>query len=135
MECFQCGECCRTLFNHMLITREETALISKQTDVKLRVEEVRKNRFLVKHNGPCPFLKNNQCSIYPIRPCQCRLYHCGRLKPTDRRLEGIVDIRFLMLQNPEYKRFKEAMDKEAVDWGNRHGWNWRKMNGDNMVFP
>jgi hypothetical protein len=41
-----------------------------------------------------------------------------------------------MLENPEYRAFKEKMDAEAIEWGNAHGWNWRKIAvGDHMVLP
>ena len=133
--CFQCGECCKTLFKGMIVTKEEIQLIQKLAGVKLNYQQVRTNRFQL--FGNCPFfLEDTQlCSIYEIRPCQCRLYHCGRLKPSDKKLETIPEIRQLMLSNPEYKRFKEKMDKEATEWGNKHGWNWRKINADNMVSP
>ena len=109
----------------MTVTGEELQLIEQKTGVRLNASEVRRNRFMLKEQ--CPFLKDNCCTIYAVRPCQCRLYHCGRLKLTEKRLETLAEIRELMLNNVEYYAFKEEIDGEAVAWGNAHGWNWRKI--------
>jgi len=111
----------------MVVTSEEIRLIEEATGIKLQYEKIRENRFKLL-GETCPFLDdNNQCTIYEIRPCQCRLFHCGRLSPTDKKLDSIGEIRSLILANPEYREFKERMDAEGVAWGNHHGWNWRKM--------
>lgn len=148
MKCFRCGDCCKI---HYILTEEELDLLPLTLDVI----QIGKNRFKTIDNI-CPFLsssslfslsqdsgsyKNNQptkevdnrratnyCSIYNIRPCQCRLFHCGRINITDKKLDKILDIRELILNNPEYRKFKEDMDEEAIKWGNAHGWNWKKLN-------
>jgi Fe-S-cluster containining protein len=126
IECFKCGECCRRLFSTLIVTREELDLIEEKTGIRLPVKkEVRTNRFSLAGEA-CPFLKNNQCSIHAFRPCMCRMWHCGRLKAEDKPLEYISEIKRLMVENPEYRLFKEKMENEAVEWGNKHGWNWRK---------
>jgi Fe-S-cluster containining protein len=109
----------------MRVTSEEVDLIESTTGIRLDKIPDKNGRFLLV--GSCPFLKNNHCSIYKIRPCQCRIYHCGRLKPTDKRLESLTEVRELMAKNPEYAKARRIMEDEGVEWGNRHGWNWTKL--------
>lgn len=149
MKCFRCGDCCKIHFNDMKLTQEELDLLP----ITLDVIQVDKNRFKVKGNI-CPFLSfsssspsfnndnmnsgssdihqsiNSHCSIYDIRPCQCRLFHCGRIKPTDKKLTTILEIQYLMSKDTNYREFKEKMDKDAIEWGNDHGWNWKKARVD-----
>ena len=75
---------------------------------------------------PCVFLDGNKCSVHDIRPCMCRMWHCGRINPEDKKLKWISDIQGLMAVNPEYEEFKTDMEDKAVEWGNAHGWNWRR---------
>lgn len=120
--CFRCGQCCRE--QRFMFTQEEAKLIENTTAIKLSGEEIRPNRF--KMETSCPFLVNNLCSIYEIRPCQCRIYHCGRLQPNGEKIEWISQIQALISNNPEYRRYKERIEKEGIERGNKHGWNWRR---------
>lgn len=115
----------------MTLTQEELDILPQKLDTK----NVCKNR-LKALGQVCPFYKDGGCSVYSVRPCQCRLFHCGRMSPGDRKLESIPDIRELMLKNPEYMEFKTRMDEEAIRWGNEHGWNWRNkvVNGNKVVL-
>lgn len=112
----------------MMVTHQELMLIKERTGKTFPTKLVRKNRYLLLPEAGCPFLnQKNECAVYDIRPCQCRLYHCGRLKPTDKRLETINQIRELMAKNPEYDAYKRKEEAEAMEWGNAHGWEWRKI--------
>ncbi len=109
----------------MILSSEEVRLLQKKTEVLIVVEKIRQNRFRVR-NERCPFYEGTGCEVYEVRPCQCRLYHCGRREKEDPRIESIMGIREFMLKDPEYFAFKEKMDAEAIAWGNDHGWNWKK---------
>ncbi len=122
ISCFKCGECCRK--EQILLTNKELELIKTITGHSFEVEKAQNNKYLSKNS--CPFLKENFCSIYEIRPCQCRLYHCGRVNESDFPLKFLSNIKELMSVNSEYKIFREEMEKEAIEWGNKHGWNWKK---------
>lgn len=127
--CFRCGECCRKLFPTLRVTSEEAKLLESETGIKLPLQKVKENRFTILLNV-CPFQKDKLCSVHKIRPTQCRLFHCGKLSLQDKPLEWLSAIQRLMKDSPEYFKFKEQMEKEAVEWGNAHGWNWRKINGN-----
>ncbi|WP_305842238.1 YkgJ family cysteine cluster protein [Photobacterium leiognathi] len=62
-----CGNCCKI---NVSVTRLEAKLISEYTG-----KELNKSVLLVKtnyHGSSCPFLINNKCSVYSVRPFVCR---------------------------------------------------------------
>jgi len=80
--CKGCGNCCRGMYvsikDHEVITiaerlgMKENELIQKY---KLK-QETTPNGFLkfIMDAFPCPFLKDNKCTIYDIRPIVCQSY-------------------------------------------------------------
>jgi len=76
--CKKCGECCRR--NSFPVSREEIRRIASHLNKPHRI--VRKEYFSTSPrwpgepclNSPCPFLRDNQCSIYPVRPSACLLF-------------------------------------------------------------
>ena len=119
IECFQCGECCHTL-ESVKITREEFEIL-KQFD-EPNVIPIENDRFSLLL--PCQYQKDGKCTVWNVRPCMCRMWHCGRLKESDPMLMWMSEIQRLIGTNPDYAKFKIKMEDEAVGWGNAHGWNW-----------
>jgi Fe-S-cluster containining protein len=82
-ECNGCGLCCgdtKTKTRRILMIASEANTISAQTNLPIEkfaqtadkapyVYEMKKPT-----DGKCFFLKNNQCTIYTIRPLICRFY-------------------------------------------------------------
>jgi Fe-S-cluster containining protein len=123
--CQLCSECCKEQYSNLVLTQQELNLLP----IALNVISVGKNRFKAK-GEVCPFLRDDLCSVYEIRPCQCRLFHCGKMDLTDKKIDTINGIREKMLANPEYMEYKTNMDASAIEWGNAHGWDWKKVNGN-----
>ncbi len=83
-ECTKCGVCCGDTTQktrHVLLLETETNAISTETHLPKQVfttsivdktpycYEIKKNS-----EGKCHFLKDNQCTIYTLRPLICRFY-------------------------------------------------------------
>ena len=65
-----CNNCC---FYKVSISELEAQLIENKTGYK-RSESIN-NLFITDYHGsPCPFLKNEACSIYDVRPFVCRRF-------------------------------------------------------------
>lgn len=81
-KCTGCGKCCTGAPGAVWISDEEVEQISAH--LKISVEEfllhytrlIDGKRSLIDEppSYDCVFLKNNQCSIYSVRPLQCRTY-------------------------------------------------------------
>lgn len=82
-ECRQCGRCCGGEPGAIWVTAEETKRIAEFLELS---ETAFRKRYLTRNMGrssirelenyDCTFLKRNAaaCSIYEVRPLQCRLF-------------------------------------------------------------
>ncbi len=83
--CRQCGKCCRILSKIVFdpvekkIYMENIEEISKHVSMDELIEELSR-KIDAKHpvKLPCPFLKDDRCSIHPIRPKSCRVFPLGK---------------------------------------------------------
>jgi Fe-S-cluster containining protein len=77
-ECHRCGRCCRlpplVVLSGKDINRMATHLkLSRKVFIREYTRRVDEFRYL-KTTTPCIFLEGNDCSIYEVRPMQCRGY-------------------------------------------------------------
>jgi Fe-S-cluster containining protein len=77
--CEKCGRCCR-MQNPINVSKYELERIGKYLHIPYKKLK-KKLKLIPKGDGtfdlignPCPFLKGNLCSIYPVRPAVCRFY-------------------------------------------------------------
>lgn len=100
--CQKCGQCCTTqkiplnlldIFNistHLNITPERFV----QKYLKLTDQQGEKT-YIINQN-PCPFLKDNLCSIHKVKPTACKITPCPK--------------------NPEYKKIKETYGTTTLNF-------------------
>ena len=79
-ECTQCGRCCTGAPGYVWVTRAEVAELAKFLNVTLEkfaqrfVRKVgRRYSLIEKANNDCVFYDGG-CTVYPVRPRQCRTY-------------------------------------------------------------
>ena len=75
-ECTQCGNCCTGAPGQVRVTEDEISRIADY--LKINIEEMKKTcvrdkKLIEKANGDCIFYDKG-CSIYSVRPTQCRTY-------------------------------------------------------------
>lgn len=82
-DCTGCGKCCLGSPGYVWVSVEEIEAIAKHLSMTIEdfskkyVRKIGKKFSLIElpgQNYSCVFLKNNQCSIYSVRPKQCRTY-------------------------------------------------------------
>jgi len=83
-ECSKCGLCCgdtKQKIRHILLLELEANTISTETclpkqDFTKQITDKNPYCYEMKKSseGKCFFLKDNQCSIYTLRPLICRFY-------------------------------------------------------------
>jgi Fe-S-cluster containining protein len=83
-DCTKCGLCCgdtRQKTRHILVLESEANAISAETclpkhDFTAKVKDRNPYCFEMKKTseGKCVFLKDNQCTIYKLRPLICMFY-------------------------------------------------------------
>lgn len=80
-KCTECGQCCTGAPGYAWVTDEEIQAIADY--LKLTVKEFGKRylRFakgryalVERKNYDCIFLKDKKCTVYPVRPTQCRTF-------------------------------------------------------------
>jgi len=76
-----CANCCKISDGFVLIREKEVKEISKflkisETEFLKEYTQIKKGILsLIDHDGKdCIFLKDEKCSVYPVRPIQCQTY-------------------------------------------------------------
>ncbi len=82
--CTKCGICCgdtKERHRNIFLLRKEAEKIAREAlkpihDFAVKSDEMKPYYYKMKkeENGKCVFLKNERCTIYPIRPLICRFY-------------------------------------------------------------
>ncbi len=94
--CSQCGLCCgntKQKTRHILLLEAEAKTIASQTildipDFLFQIDDKLPFCYEIKKTseGKCFFLKENKCTVYPIRPLICRFYPFELRFDKDRQL-------------------------------------------------
>ena len=84
--CKRCGNCCRNRA-HLRIRKDELKGVAdylhveyKRLKDQLRATPMGDGTFIIAQ--PCSFLRNNLCTVYPVRPRTCRGYPANDLLTT-----------------------------------------------------
>ncbi len=76
IDCTECGNCCKVLRSRIAehdIERLAGGLGISRSQVIERYLELYDNELYIEQI-PCPFLKDNKCTVYEYRPDDCRSY-------------------------------------------------------------
>ena len=84
-KCTECGKCCTGGPGYVWVTEDEMESTAKHLnlspkDFKKKYTRQKNNRYALiekkslKNDYDCVFLKDKKCTIYPVRPKQCRTF-------------------------------------------------------------
>lgn len=150
-KCHQTGDCCRTNLP-LTVTAEERTLLEQNGNLgrrypefALHPDEQRQREALqaagemimppVKFytldrtgGGGCPFLVENSCVVYSVRPYNCRRFMCGRPDPTQESFEeggpmGCYNTSDRLNTSLRWMEFYKGNERRAQnEWAKEHGW-------------
>lgn len=93
--CAKCGECCRRC-SPIVLTISDLDRIAKYLGLsrsklksQLRLKPSDHPGVFNMPGQPCPFLSENRCSIYPVRPQVCREFPAGYMISTFIEKQGL----------------------------------------------
>lgn len=116
--CCKSGDCCRDVYG-VAVTDGELAAVRTQaggiTFGLMEGDETRQHLVRVDGQRGCPFLVDNRCVVYDVRPGVCRAYGCFRKSPTDpyRGMDGML-ARFK--DSAGVRRVALKMYNDAEEW-------------------
>lgn len=112
------------------MTREERmALLPHVPDGVLTVwRDVNPTHVALKAH-PCPFYLFKTCTVYEVRPYNCRRFGCMRPDPKTEPFEespkgilGCANLGDRIRMSRVARRMGELMQRKAQRWARRHGW-------------
>jgi Fe-S-cluster containining protein len=112
-QCCHRGDCCKT--GAVTMTESEAALLRERKPEAVFLPYQGK---VVLMGTPCPFYQDG-CTVYDIRPYNCRRYMCGREgdEPFDP-----APIPAKVLQIRGLRKQYQMNQKKAQKWARQHGW-------------
>ena len=126
--CHQTGDCCRAI-SAIRMTLQEAGEIQKLALGKdLRWREAQPYGFVELIAHPCPLLEGNVCTVYPVRPYNCRRWGCFRPDPKTEPLKpdtgflGCENARVRFYTDRDVRRQMQQMERKAQKWALKHGW-------------
>lgn len=104
------------------MTSQEWAVLSETPQAKARTLTIAiKDGWVYLVAGPCPFYDHG-CTVYDVRPLNCRRAMCGR---GDVRREAYEDVPvpMVIMRSRELRRqYQRNQAKAMRTWGRKHGW-------------
>ena len=127
--CQQSGECCTQPPDLVMTTMEAAGLLqAKAADVELRFTK-RPDGFVSMQAGPCPLYDATYqvCTVYDVRPYNCRRFACMRPEPTREPWESTAtgecaNREDRLGQSRLARRQARQIQVKAQPWARAHGW-------------
>lgn len=117
--CSRRGDCCRQPA-YVVMTPQERTAIEQASTRPLSWSPDADPRFVRLSAGPCPLLDpSGLCSVYEVRPFNCRRYLCGREGHQPFVNTG-VPVRVLL--DRDFRRQYERNQRKAQRWALTMGW-------------
>jgi len=114
--CQRSGDCC-TQPSEVVLTEAELRAIVAITDRRLHVRH-RPDGFWTLAAGPCPLYDaETGCTVYAVRPYNCRRFACLRADPTHTPFTGAG-----IPETRAERRQLVQIQRKAQRWAVTHSW-------------
>lgn len=116
--CSQRGDCCRTL-GRITMSPEEAQLLRARAGERVLLFEHREDGFVTLLGSPaCPFYDHG-CTVYDVRPYNCRRFMCFRERDEPFNPVAIENAIILIR---DLRRQYDRNQRAAQPWADAHGW-------------
>ena len=106
--CVKCGNCCRS-FEKFQITKRELKQIAQHLNITWQELLKRLHTRLIGDKcyikQPCIFLKDNICTIYEIRPWNCRAFPMYAIAEDNSKLLQDIDCAVVRALREEWRKY------------------------------
>ena len=120
-ECLRSGECCQRVSHITMTWQERRELEAVAGTRRLEWRAAERPSLTALKARPCPFYSSQDgCTVYAVRPYQCRRWMCGRTRLTEIIEDRPVPLR--VLRSPELTADFKQLQDEAQPWALAHGW-------------
>lgn len=120
--CCRSGDCC-TRPGEVVLTHAERSEIERAVPSGVVLsfrDDVADARFVRLQAGPCPLYRDGGCSVYAVRPFNCRRFACGRADVSAEPFTDGVPARFF--SDRAFRRQAVLIQRKASSWARAHGW-------------
>lgn len=121
--CDRRGDCCKEPAA-VVMTHQERHLIERRVMRPLQWEADLHPGFVRLLAHPCPLLEDGSCSVYDIRPFNCRRFVCGRVgdEKWDGGEKACLNLTDRLVQSLDFQEFYRANEKRHHEWAKTQGW-------------
>lgn len=127
--CHRTGDCCTSQPYVLMTTEEQQGVIAATTK---QLTWMVKDGWAALKAAPCPLLERDAqglavCSVYDVRPYNCRRFACGRVSPETEPYETgasgeCVNMTDRLTQSKPFRSWARRLQRQAQDWADAHGW-------------
>lgn len=119
--CCLTADCCRAVESVVMTAQELGEVMGARPEVVIRYR-MRPDGLVDLQARPCPYLDGSRCSVYVVRPYNCRRFSCGRLDTTVEPFTEMGWRERARVDRP-YRRQLVQIQRKAQKWALKHGWD------------
>ena len=121
-QCLRSGECCQQVESIAMTWAERRELEAVRGTRRLEWRAGNRPSLTLLVARPCPFYsKKDGCTVYDVRPYNCRRWMCGRTS-TEQIAEATAQIPVRVLRSPELVADYRRLQDDSREWAVAHGW-------------
>lgn len=126
-KCQQSGDCCTKPADVVMTREERLAILPRILDGIRTSWRDLDNGMVALKAAPCPLYLFKECTVYDVRPYNCRRFACMRPDPKTEPWEqdrhgNCVNALSRILHSRVARRLQERIQRKAQRWADAHGW-------------